>query len=197
MGWANRITVARAGLTVAVWVLAGFAAAGDPGAWWWVFWAFLLTAVTDALDGAVARHLNEVSVFGRIADPLVDKLLVLGTITVLLSVDRVREVFPSWVALLVLVRELLVTALRSAVESRGASFQAQFWGKLKMWAQCAAVCAAVLYAGGVEWLGGRLDALGGQPVALLFAWLAALVTVVSAVDYVRRALLLLRDPGTA
>jgi CDP-diacylglycerol--glycerol-3-phosphate 3-phosphatidyltransferase len=192
VGWANRITVARAGLTIAVWILAGFAAAGDPSAWWWVFWAFVLTAVTDALDGAVARRLNEVSVFGRIADPLVDKLLVLGTITVLLGVDRVREVFPVWVALLVLVRELLVTALRSAVEGKGENFQAQFWGKLKMWAQCAAVGAAVLYAGGVGWLAARPDFLGGQPVALCFAWIAALVTVVSAVDYVRRAFLLLR-----
>jgi CDP-diacylglycerol---glycerol-3-phosphate 3-phosphatidyltransferase len=192
LGWANRITLARAGLTVAVWVLAVFAAAGDADAWWWVFWAFLVTAVTDALDGAVARHLNQVSVFGRIADPLVDKLLVLGTITVLLPVDRVREVLPPWVALVVLVRELLVTALRAAVESQGASFQAQFWGKLKMWAQCAAVSAAILYAGGVGWLHATV---GGQPVALLFAWTAALVTAISAFDYVRRAMRLLSGPG--
>jgi hypothetical protein len=61
-----------------------------------------------------------------------------------------------------------------------------------MWAQCAAVGAAVLYAGGVGWLAARPDFLGGQPVALCFAWIAALVTVVSAVDYVRRAFLLLR-----
>jgi CDP-diacylglycerol--glycerol-3-phosphate 3-phosphatidyltransferase len=192
VGWANRITLARAGLTVAVWVLAGFAAAGEANAWWWAFWAFLVTAVTDALDGAVARHLNEVSVFGRIADPLVDKLLVLGTITVVLPVDRVRDVFPVWVALVVLVRELLVTALRSAVESRGENFQAQFWGKLKMWGQCAAVCSALLYAGGADWVSVRFEALGDRPVGLLFAWAAAVVTIVSAVDYVRRALLLLR-----
>jgi CDP-diacylglycerol--glycerol-3-phosphate 3-phosphatidyltransferase len=197
VGWANRITVARAGLTVAVWVLAAFAAAGDTGAWWWVFWAFVVTAVTDALDGAVARHLNQVSVFGRIADPLVDKLLVLGTITVLLPVSSVREVLPPWVALVVLVRELLVTALRAAVESQGASFQAQFWGKLKMWAQCAAVGAAVLFAGGVAWLHERPAVLGGRPVALLFAWAAALVTAISALDYVRRAMRLLRGPGPA
>ena len=195
MGWANRITLTRAGLTVAVWVLAAFAAAGDASAWMWVFWAFLVTAVTDALDGAVARHLNQVSVFGRIADPLVDKLLVLGTITVLLPVASVREVFPPWVALVVLVRELLVTALRAAVESQGASFQAQFWGKLKMWAQCAGVSAAILYAGGVGWLHARPAAFGGAPVALLFAWTAALVTAISAVDYVRRAMRLLRGPG--
>jgi CDP-diacylglycerol---glycerol-3-phosphate 3-phosphatidyltransferase len=195
VGWANRITVARAGLTVAVWVLAAIAAAGDAAAWWWVFWVFVVTALTDALDGAVARHLNQVSVFGRIADPLVDKLLVLGTITVLLPVDRVREAFPVWVAMIVLARELLVTALRSAIESQGASFQAQMWGKVKMWAQCAAVSAALLHAGGAGWFSARLEFLGGRPVALLFAWIAGLVTAASAIDYVRRAMLLLRGPA--
>lgn len=191
MGWANRITCARGVLTVVVWVLAACADGGPESAWWWAFWAFVVTAATDALDGAVARHLNEVSVFGRIADPLVDKLLVLGTIAVLLPVAGAREVLPVWVVLVLLVRELLVTALRAAVESDGTSFQATFWGKAKMVAQCIAVGATLLFLAGVPWLGERLEVLGGRPVAVVLAWIAALVTAISAVDYVRRAVVLL------
>lgn len=191
MGWANRITVARGLLTFGVWALVAGAGGGPPQGWWWAFGGFVLTAVTDVLDGAVARRLGEVSVFGRIADPLVDKLLVLGTMTVLLPIAGMTDALPAWVVLVVLVRELLVTALRAAVESGGASFQAQFWGKAKMVVQCAAVGATLLFGAGVGLVAARPEALGGRPVAVLFAWAAAAVTAISAVDYVRRAVALL------
>jgi CDP-diacylglycerol---glycerol-3-phosphate 3-phosphatidyltransferase len=187
MGWANLITVARGVLAAGVWALTLYAETGGPTWWWAAFLLFAFTAVTDVLDGAVARHLGEVSVFGRIADPLVDKLLVLGTMVVLVAVPGVRGVLPVWVVLLVFARELLVTALRAAVEKQGESFSAAFSGKVKMLAQCVAVGAVLLCQAGVGWLCEPLAILGGAPVAYVFVLVAAFVTALSLVDYVRRA----------
>jgi len=187
MGWANVITVARGLLTVGVWVLTAAAEGESSACWGWAFGLFVLTAVTDVLDGAVARHLGEVSVFGRIADPLVDKLLVLGTLTVLVSMPTAREVLPVWVVVLVLARELIVTALRAAVEAAGTSFQAAFWGKLKMLAQCAGLGAVLLHQAGIGWVRGGQAWLGGASPAQVTVWVAAVVTAISLVDYLQRA----------
>lgn len=187
MGWANVITIGRGLLTIGVWVLTAYAEGASAACWGWVFALFVLTAVTDMLDGAVARRLGQVSVFGRIADPLVDKLLVLGTLTVLVAMPEAREVLPVWVVVLVLARELVVTALRAAVESGGASFQAAFWGKLKMLSQCVAVGGVLLYQGGVGWVRAAPAWLGGVSVAHAAVLLAAVLTALSLVDYLRRA----------
>lgn len=194
MGWANRITVARGLLTLVVWVLVARAAVGGPADWWWTFALFVLAAVTDVVDGALARRLGDVSVFGRIADPLVDKLLILGTITALLPVANVVQALPVWVALLILLRELLVTVLRAAVEANGGNFQAAFWGKLKMIVQCVAIGTIMAWKAGLQWLDHRPAALGGAPLVILISWLAAAVTAISLLDYARRGWRSLSEP---
>lgn len=193
MGWANRITLARAALTVVVWILVALAEGRGEGWWQAAMVVFAFTALTDVVDGALARRLGEVSVFGRIADPLVDKLLVLGTIVALLPVPDVRQALPVWVALVIVVRELLVTVLRSAVEAQGGNFQAALWGKLKMIAQCVALGAVLQWKAGTAWLDARPQALGGAPVVVLFAWVAAAVTLISCVDYAARGWRMLRS----
>jgi CDP-diacylglycerol---glycerol-3-phosphate 3-phosphatidyltransferase len=187
VGWANRITVVRALLTVAVWALVACAASGDARCWAPAFTLFVLTAATDVLDGAVARRWGDVTVFGRIADPLVDKLLVVGTLVLLLEADVAREVLPAWVVVLVVVRELIVTALRGAVEAGGASFAAASWGKAKMLAQCVALGAVLLHGAGVSWLAQRHAVLGERSLTWALVLLAAVLTAASAADYVRRA----------
>lgn len=191
MGWANRITVARALLTLGVWALTAAAAGGDAACWLPAFGLFVLTAVTDVLDGAVARRWGDVTVFGRIADPLVDKLLVVGTLVLLLEAPSAHAVLPAWVVLLVVARELTVTALRGAVEAGGASFAAAFWGKAKMLAQCVALGALLLHGHGIAWLDEPLGALGGRPTPWGLVMLAAALTALSLLDYVRRAVRLL------
>jgi CDP-diacylglycerol--glycerol-3-phosphate 3-phosphatidyltransferase len=191
VGWANLITVVRGLFAAIVWIATSLAESHGEAWWWAAFTLFVLTAATDVLDGWVARSLGEVSVFGRIADPLVDKLLVIGTMAVLVSVPGVRDVLPVWVVLLVVARELIVTALRAAVENDGASFQASFSGKVKMLVQCIAIGAILLCQAGVGFLCETQAWLGGRPLALVFALLAALVTTLSLVDYLRRAVRLL------
>jgi CDP-diacylglycerol--glycerol-3-phosphate 3-phosphatidyltransferase len=187
VGWANRITVARALLTLGVWALVACAARGSAGCWVPAFVLFVFTALTDVLDGAVARRWGDVTVFGRIADPLVDKLLVVGTLVLLLDAPGARTVLPAWVVLLVVARELTVTALRGAVEGSGASFAAAFWGKAKMLAQCVALGAVLLHGRGLPWLVEPLPALGGRNATWGLVLLAAALTAFSLVDYVARA----------
>lgn len=199
MGWANRITVARAVLTLAVWTLLVVAGhRGTPGPWWAAFAAFVVTAASDVLDGWLARRLGEVSLFGRVADPLVDKLLVLGTMCVLLGIPAVAAVMPGWAVALVLSREMVVTAVRGAIEGKGVPFGAAGWGKTKMVLQCIAVGAVILHGAGFEpaHLGvpGLRDLPGAEgSTAQALVLVAVLVTVLSGVSYVRRAVALLRD----
>lgn len=211
MGLANQITVARGGLAIGLWsvlhVIDLRGRAEDP-LWWGAFALFVLTAGTDSLDGYIARKRGEVSVFGRIADPFVDKLLVLGSMVFLIGIPGMAWVVPPWTVAVVLARELLVTALRGAVEGAGGNFQAGLWGKAKMAAQCLAIGAALLHGAGVAFVRRPLDdfgfgdgAVAVQPVwclARLISVLAAVLTVASGIEYTARALRALRTaPGAA
>lgn len=197
MGWANRITVVRGFLTAALWIVLLLGAPSpSPTCWWVAFALFFLTASTDAVDGYVARRFGDVSVFGRIADPLVDKLLVLGTMVILLTIDGVPRILPAWAVVVMLARELLVTALRGAVEGRGISFQAMALGKYKMVIQCLAIGAVLLWGAGVELASEPVPGLGALfgphwNVPHVLVWLAAILTAVSGLDYGVRATRLL------
>jgi CDP-diacylglycerol--glycerol-3-phosphate 3-phosphatidyltransferase len=200
MGWANRVTLLRALLMAGVWVILGIGAPElSTGSWSAAFVLFVVTALTDVVDGQIARRLGEVSVFGRIADPFVDKLLVLGTCLMLLPLPATTGLLPAWAVVLLLAREFLVTALRGAVEGHGVSFQAVPLGKAKMLLRCVAVGAVLLHGAGFPAARAEvpgLSALTGTgpsgSVAHALVLLAVLATVVSGVDYSRRAVGILR-----
>jgi CDP-diacylglycerol--glycerol-3-phosphate 3-phosphatidyltransferase len=204
MGLANRITLARGVVTVVLWVVLHAITRSDPtqtGLWWLAFGLFVLAAATDSLDGYVARKRGEVSVFGRIADPLVDKLLILGSAIFLLAIPGVPDRFPPWVAALILLREMLITALRAQIEAGGGNFQAGPWGKAKMALQCVAIGAVFLAGADFPLTRSRLWDLTGPvagPGEVTLPWLisivAAVVTAASGVEYCLRAVPLLRNP---
>ena len=105
MGWANRITLARSVLTLVVWALILYAdCSGAPWAWYAACALFILAALSDFVDGMLARRLQEVSVFGRIADPLVDKMLTIGTLIMLLGVAELHRWLPAWAVALIFTR---------------------------------------------------------------------------------------------
>ncbi len=187
MGWANLVTVLRAILTVVLWIVLARATPNPSSTTYWIaFGLFAFTAITDAVDGYLARRLGEVSVFGRIADPLVDKLLVLGTMVLLLGMDGMEKVLPAWVVTLILAREVIVTALRGAVEGRGINFQALPLGKLKMVFQSFAAGLALVWGSGFIVARHPLWA-GGPNLTQLMVVIATLLTVISGVDYCVRA----------
>jgi CDP-diacylglycerol---glycerol-3-phosphate 3-phosphatidyltransferase len=148
---------------------------------------FTIAAGTDWLDGYWARKYGQVTNLGRILDPFVDKIIVCGTFIFLAAVPG--SGVAAWMAVLIVGRELLVTAMRSYLEGEGADFSAVMSGKLKMVVQCAAAAVA-LYALSQ----GPVDA---RPTELVWAvtilvWAAIALTVYSGVAYVHRAFLLLR-----
>ncbi|MCB9914694.1 MAG: CDP-diacylglycerol--glycerol-3-phosphate 3-phosphatidyltransferase [Planctomycetes bacterium] len=156
------------------------------------FWTFVLVAATDFLDGWLARRGGQVSAFGRIADPFVDKVLILGAMIFLVVLPWSREYFPAWVVVVILARELLVTGLRGFVESLGREFPADRFGKLKMVVQCCAVGGA-MFAPGYAWSDGAREALGWLVHGLV--WLTVIATVGSGVGYVRKTQRILAEEG--
>lgn len=142
---------------------------------------FGLAAATDWLDGYWARRFSQVTQLGRILDPFADKLLICG-VFVYLAAEPASRV-PAWAAVVVLARELLVTALRSFVESRGGDFSAKWAGKWKMVLQCATVVASL-------WLLTMGDARAAWlPTATSILVVATvLLTLASGWEYVQAAM---------
>ncbi len=103
---------------------------------------FLAASFTDILDGHLARRHNQVSNFGKLLDPIADKLLVSAALIVLVE----KHLAPAWVVVIILGREFIITGLRSLAAAEGIIIQAQASGKIKMWAQCVAI-VALLVAG--------------------------------------------------
>ena len=97
---------------------------------------FIIASITDKLDGSIARKTNQVTNFGKFLDPIADKILVLTAMLILVE----KQLLPSWIPIIVLTREFIVSAYRLiAVEQGGKVISA--WGKLKTVTQ---MCAIVL-----------------------------------------------------
>jgi CDP-diacylglycerol--glycerol-3-phosphate 3-phosphatidyltransferase len=152
---------------------------------------FIVATSTDWLDGYYARKYGMVTTLGRILDPFADKVIICGTFIFLLAVPdpRLRAAgLEAWVVVVIVGRELLITALRSFLEQQGSDFSAAMSGKLKMLAQCiAAGLSLFLLTFPLE-----TGAPGG--LALLttgFIWASVILTVYSGVAYIRTAIRLL------
>jgi CDP-diacylglycerol--glycerol-3-phosphate 3-phosphatidyltransferase len=103
---------------------------------------FVIAAGTDWLDGWWARKYGQVTKLGRIFDPFVDKIIICGAFT-FLAAEAGSGILP-WMAVVVMGREMLVTAIRGFIEQQGGDFSANFSGKLKMVLQCVAVVASLV-----------------------------------------------------
>jgi CDP-diacylglycerol--glycerol-3-phosphate 3-phosphatidyltransferase len=183
--WPNRITALRfVGSLVLFVILSTWGRdshAGNDPALQVVFWLFVVIASTDAIDGYLARRGNQVTTFGRIADPFVDKVLVLGTMIYLAVLDWSQPWFPAWIVVVVLAREFLVTGIRGYAESCGLQFPADWFGKVKMVVQCIAIGVVVgIFA--FRWPSGLrrvLDVLGH-----VLVWATLLTSLGSGLSYV-------------
>jgi len=127
---------------------------------------FAVASFTDALDGWIARRQNTVSTFGKLMDPLADKLLVTAALVSLVSLQRLS----AWVAMVIIAREFAVTGLRQLAMEHGEVIHASGWGKIKTAAQIAMVLVLILVEGSPLWVD-----------ALVYATVA--ITVISAADY--------------
>lgn len=184
----NQLTAARLGLAIVLFVL--IANESIPGNWLWCLLVFALAALTDWLDGYLARRQGLTSTLGRNLDPLVDKVLTCGAYIFLLPVTESGLV--PWMVTVVVARELIITGLRSFLEQQGAVFGADWLGKLKMGLQCAALFAIFVYLEVHDADLADLVRTGLIIVrdGLIYAMLAA--TALSGAQYLWRAALLLK-----
>ncbi|MFT7668289.1 MAG: CDP-diacylglycerol--glycerol-3-phosphate 3-phosphatidyltransferase [Planctomycetota bacterium] len=154
------------------------------------FFMFVVLAVTDVLDGYLARSGGHVSVFGRIADPFVDKVLIVGTLTFLSVMPWSRDRIPAWFVVITLAREFLVTGLRGYVESIGKEFSADKFGKAKMLVQCIAV-GGVMFIPSFNWPDNWLSVW--VPMETFLIGVTLVLTVGSGFSYVNRTRKLLSE----
>ena len=150
---------------------------------------FAFAAATDVVDGYLARRWDAVTPFGRVMDPFVDKVLVIGGLILLAGGDLApRSGIATWMAILVLGRELLVTSVRAVVESSGGAFPADWAGKVKMLLQSLAVPVALGVA--------AIPSIGAsefwRTLSGILTWSMLVATVASALPYIWRAGRMLR-----
>ncbi|MBM7868998.1 CDP-diacylglycerol--glycerol-3-phosphate 3-phosphatidyltransferase [Clostridium pascui] len=144
---------------------------------------FILAALTDKLDGYIARSRNQITRFGKFMDPLADKLLVTAALVSLVEL----QVLPAWAAMIIIAREFAVTGLRSVAAAEGIVIAASGWGKAKTVTQIVAIIAALINL--------NKDSLSVLSVFTIIPFsflewiaktamlLAIIITIVSGVDY--------------
>lgn len=149
------------------------------------FWAcivFTLAAITDMLDGYLARKLNVVSVLGKFLDPLADKLIVMAALVWMVPMGRI----PAWVVVVLLGRELAVTGLRSVAASEGVVISAGNEGKTKTALQMIGIIALLLgYPYHMRYAGLDLGVVDLVHVGTMLVVLSLLFSFASAAQYVR------------
>jgi CDP-diacylglycerol--glycerol-3-phosphate 3-phosphatidyltransferase len=157
----NQITIARLFLAIVFFIcLAQFDGRTEAPRYWILDVSvalFIIAAITDIVDGYLARKYNQVTSFGRVIDPFVDKILVIGAY-VFMAGERFTDTSGEnishvcdWMVLIVLGRELLVTSLRGVTEASGQSFAANIYGKLKMLLQSVTVVWVLLHLSHPDW----------------------------------------------
>ncbi|MBM7624811.1 CDP-diacylglycerol--glycerol-3-phosphate 3-phosphatidyltransferase [Sporohalobacter salinus] len=124
---------------------------------------FTMAAITDGLDGYIARKQNLVTRFGKFIDPLADKLLISAALVALVDMGEIS----SWAAIIIIGREFAITGLRVVAASDGIVISASKLGKYKTTLQIIAIIAIII----------------NLPYSLALIWLAVLLTIISGLDY--------------
>ncbi|MFW6168952.1 MAG: CDP-diacylglycerol--glycerol-3-phosphate 3-phosphatidyltransferase [Planctomycetota bacterium] len=171
----NQLTAARLVLSLVVFVLIPMKAYMS------AMIVFLVAASTDWVDGYWARRYGQVTKLGRVFDPFVDKIIICGAFIFLVA--EPRSGVQAWMAVVVVGREMLVTALRGFIEQSGGDCSATMSGKLKMVFQCVAVAVSL-------WtLSYAAEKVPPWSHGLLHAsiWIAIVLTVYSGIGYLRIA----------
>ena len=148
-----------------------------------LFVFFVLASYTDHLDGSIARKRNMVTDLGKFLDPIADKLLI-NSLIIFLSIPGTiyagQMAFPYWCAIILIVRDLIIDALRQMAAIKGTVIPANIWGKLKTVLEM--VCIGAILLNGFPF--SYFDAnWGAFRIAYIFVYLATIASVVSGAIY--------------
>lgn len=158
---------------------------GIPLTYWIINFIFIIASITDKLDGHIARKTNQVTSFGKFADPLADKILVLSAMLVLVEFGKL----PAWIPIIILAREFIVSGYRLiAVEKGGKVIAASIFGKIKTVTQIIAIIIAFLdvnsfgrcFTGGLTGIQFLLNI--SQTLMMIVCVIA---TIISGIDYLK------------
>ena len=181
MNLPNKLTMLRI-ILIPVYVLL-FEFSGIPNNMLWATLIFTLAAITDQLDGHLARKNNQVTSFGKLADPLADKLLTISAL--ICFVEAKVPYLPGWVVILIIARELIVTGIRMIALTDNTVIAASGWGKAKTVSQLVTIIAIM-----VDMILKDFDlslfVWGGFPVLLVLIVIMVALTLISGVDYVKK-----------
>lgn len=185
MNLANKITVVRIGM-IPFFMLAlqqypswmveqfGFLNYINQYGLYWAIAIFIFASATDKLDGYIARKYNQITNFGKLADPLADKLLISAALVMMVQ----QNMIPSWIAIVIIGREVMVSGIRTIAAAKGVALAADKHGKLKMVLQVVAIAAVLL---------GNFPFyyFTNYPIDLLIMILAVGLTVYSGYTYIK------------
>lgn len=197
MNLPNKLTIFRIFLVPIMVIIPLFNIQGAwlsiPIEYWIINIIFVIASITDKLDGYIARKNNQVTAFGKFADPLADKILVIAALVMLVEFARL----PAWIPIIVLAREFVVSGYRLiAVEKGGKVIAASIWGKLKTVTQMIAIIIAFLDVNSfAEFINGNLT---GMNLIINILWssmmfISVIATVFSGWDYIKDGKDLLKD----
>jgi len=178
----NQLTIARFFMTIVFFLLLHYGHYGI------AFMTFVLTGLTDFLDGYAARRSNLTTDFGRLADPITDKILSVGGFVMLQ--DICPMIIRPWMTVILVAREFLASGIRSYAEAHGVAFAADYWGKSKMVLQILSIGGVVLYM----W---RLRSDGFVLLVTVITYGAVIATFISGLRYFWRGYRVLEDISSA
>lgn len=200
MNLPNKLTIFRI-LLVPVMVIITFlniqnTFLGVPISYWILNIIFIIASYTDHLDGKLARKNNQITAFGKFADPLADKILVLAAMLILVEDGNL----PAWIPIIVLFREFVVSGYRLiAVEKGGKVIAASIWGKLKTVTQMIAIILMFININGTNIFGAFINGnLSGIELIInilttLLMTVSVIATIFSGWDYIKNGKDLLKD----
>lgn len=171
MNLANKLTLLR---VVLVPVFMAFLLADNLVCQMAALLVFVIASLTDMLDGKIARECNQITTFGKFADPLADKMLTTSAFVVFMQ----RGIIDSWVIMLILLREFAVSGVRLAAAGEGNVIAASFFGKFKTVAQMVAIIATIIIINIPI-----LEQSVSFTVSAALIWISVVFTVLSGVDY--------------
>ncbi len=152
---------------------------------WAGFWAaalFAIASITDWLDGYLARRMGIVTIFGKFLDPIADKLLVMAALIMLLPYGNI----PSWMVLIILSREIIITGLRGVASTEGIVIPASELGKFKTIFQIVAILGLLLHYDYYWFFSVKHPYLFVNMfnVGMFYLWIATVITLWSGIDYI-------------